>query len=126
MLYDIADNPADPFPFKIEDQYDPYLKQLSANYDIPYAVQGIVSVKSKPIHIFNTNLVFGMTKNPEVVWLQKCLAYLSYFNATATGNYFSLTAGAVLQFQTAQGISPTAEDHVGNLTRSALNKLFSN
>ena len=79
----------------------------------------------KPQHIFKRDLYYGMKREPEVVKLQECLAYLKFFpsNVDKTGNFYSITLKAVKLYQESNGITP-ARGYVGPITRSKLNEEF--
>ena len=79
----------------------------------------------KPQHNFKKDLHYGMQRDPEVVKLQECLAYLKFFPSDVdfTGNFYSITRTAVKAFQTANDIEPV-KGYVGPLTRAKLNELF--
>lgn len=79
----------------------------------------------KPQHTFKKDLSYGLVKDPEVVMLQRCLAYLKFFpsNVDFTGNFYSITRTAVKAFQSANDIDPV-KGFVGPITRSKLNQLF--
>ena len=81
--------------------------------------------QQKPKHNFKNDLYYGMRKEPEVVKLQECLAYLKFFPSDVdfTGNFYNITRDAVKRFQTANGIEPV-KGFVGPLTRKILNELF--
>jgi len=78
----------------------------------------------KPKYIFNQNLEQG-DRNAEVVWLQKCLKYLSMFPQIidTTGYFGQVTLRAVQLFQTTYNIVPVS-GYVGLKTRTKLNELF--
>ena len=89
----------------------------------------------KPKFNLNADLLYGMTGNADVVNLQKMLKYEGLFpaNVSATGNYFGLTANAVVKYQKKYNI---AEDwyidayltgdksRVGPKTRAHINKNY--
>jgi len=79
----------------------------------------------KPQHTFKKDLYYGLVKDPEVVMLQRCLAYLKFFpsNVDFTGNFYSITRTAVKAFQSANDIDPV-KGFVGPITRAKLNQLF--
>ena len=66
----------------------------------------------KPAYEFKQDLVFGMRRNPEVIILQQALAYYGYFPTDEqyhTGNYFQMTANAVLKWQSANNVASLSE-----------------
>lgn len=86
-----------------------------------------------PKHKFNKKLYYGMRNDSDVKAMQKILKHLGYFpaNVEATGNYFGLTAKAVLRFQKEHMKLPESilsqltgsNSVVGPKTREALNSL---
>lgn len=82
-------------------------------------------------HSFEVDLSFGETTN-EVTYLQTALAKDGEFpkSVSTTGFYGSVTAAAVLKFQTKYAVAPEAEltqlagKKVGPATREKLNELF--
>lgn len=76
-------------------------------------------------HDFQLNLELGQNSN-EVMALQHCLQITGDFPASInpTGYYGTATAAAVFSFQVKNGISPADRNHVGPMTRAALNKAF--
>ena len=73
-------------------------------------------------YVFKNFMGLGedQTDGTDVLELQKRLATLGYFTATPTGTFGPTTEAAVIQFQTAKGITPTG--YVGSITRAALNQ----
>lgn len=69
--------------------------------------------------LFDFDLSIGMS-NQDVLELQKRLMEGGYFTATPTGYFGSITASAVMRYQSAHGISTTG--YVGPLTRARLNQ----
>lgn len=66
----------------------------------------------------DTNLKYGMT-GTKVIELQEFLIAKGFLKSEPTGNFFSLTRGAVVAYQTSQAIPSTG--YVGILTRTAIN-----
>lgn len=80
-------------------------------------------------HNFATNITYGQT-SAEVTALQTALKLEGVFpaNVGATGNYFSITAQAVLDFRKKYGLSSSTDPFghsVGAITRAKLNQLYS-
>jgi len=70
---------------------------------------------------FLVDLQLGMANNSEVKRLQEFLISKGYMAAGLnTGNYYQLTANAVMAYQTAKGITPV-NGRCGPLTRAAIN-----
>ena len=119
------------------DHYVPYEKKLAADYFIPYAIKGLVSLKKAVLpvgdlrHNFATNIEFGQT-SAEVKILQDALRITGDFSAKvlSTGFYGEITRQAVLSFQVRNNVAPIAElrsvngRRCGTKTRSKLNQLF--
>lgn len=75
-----------------------------------------------PCHSFaaiEKNLYYGLTSNNDVKELQQFLISKNLLSGNATGNYFSLTVGAVKKYQASKNISTTG--YLGPLTRQAIN-----
>ncbi len=91
------------------------------NFDssyIPHVLElGFATLPSSTKYIFNNNLFFGMTKNPDVHALQVRIGMAPELQ---TGNFYWNTLFAVMAYQRAHGISGTG--FVGPLTRVELNK----
>lgn len=82
---------------------------------------GVAGAQSTPT--FNVSLGSGSTQKEEVLKLQNFLHSLGYLKVQPTGIYLSLTAKAVADFQSAQGITP-ASGYFGPLTRAVANKIL--
>jgi hypothetical protein len=74
-------------------------------------------------YTWNKNLFYSMINDNDISALQKALTLDGVYSGPLTGNFFTLTRKAVMEFQTKHGIPSTG--NVGPLTRSALNKLYS-
>ena len=106
-------------------------RNFFASYPINFVFQE--EEGEKPKHQFNRNLEYGILKDPDVVALQNCLKWEGLFplNTTSTGNYYSITAKAVLDFWKKYNIATQHEivllkgRRVGAKTRTKLNELFS-
>lgn len=71
---------------------------------------------------FEVSLKYGMENSPEVIKLQNFLVGQGVLQSSfVTGNYFSLTQKAVVDFQKSQGIDATG--YFGPLSRAAANKI---
>lgn len=132
----------EPATYDILDHYQPFKKQLAANYGIPYAMQGIlVPIVDTPVtyppppgfkHTFTTSLDLGTT-SAEVIALQNALKADGDFPLTvqSTGYFGPITQTAVQKFQAKYGIvssgTPTTTGYgrVGPKTMAKLNQLFS-
>ena len=87
----------------------------------------------KPKYEFNNNLQYGLLENPEVVKLQDVLKWFGYFplNVTSTGNYYSITAKAVLDWQIKYNVDTLEElerlrgHYFGVKSRTKMNELLS-
>ena len=77
---------------------------------------------SKSATFFNRDLSFGLRNNSDVLNLQKFLIDQGFLNASSSGNYFTLTHGAVKKFQAAHNIKATG--YFGPMTRGAVNKIL--
>jgi len=79
----------------------------------------------KPSHTFNKYLKF-QSKDPEVIWLQKCLQYLGLFpkNVPFSETYGPITRKAVSDFQKKYLSTNNQGLQVGPATITELNKLF--
>lgn len=106
------------------------------NYGAAYPINFVFNgVSNKPQHYFAFDLAFNEISS-EVMWLQRCLQFDGTFpsnvtiNPVAVGNYYGLTAAAVLAFQKKYGIASPSEldalagKKVGPATRAKLNQLF--
>lgn len=71
---------------------------------------------------FTTPLYYGITNSAEVTRLQNFLASQGVFRLAPTGNFFSATQQAVIDFQKSQGIEQTGT--FGPLTRAAASKIL--
>jgi len=76
-------------------------------------------------HNFATDIRIGATGS-EVIALQKALQITGDYpmSVPITGNYYNITAAAVLKFQIKSGIYPPNQNSVGPKTRAALNQIF--
>ena len=74
---------------------------------------------------FEHDLFFGMRNNAEVKLLQEFLHSRGFYNESITGNFFSLTRRAVIDFQKKEGIRP-AQGYVGGKTRAKIMMLLNN
>lgn len=93
----------------VYDHYDPMNKKLAWDYNIPYAVKGLLNVKApkpdpkqdiKPVYTFTKSLKRG-DKGVEVQMLQKALKYLGFFTLAQTTDFYGYyTEQAVRAFQT--------------------------
>ena len=93
-----------------------------------YGFLGLIPASNTDKYNFSHILTYGLTNNPDVIALQNILKKLGYFPADipSTGNFFSVTANAVLKFQVANGIldfqnSPLTSVRVGPKTLALLN-----
>ncbi len=85
----------------------------------------------KPKYKFEKNLQWGM-RNNDVAMLQRALMWDGIFpvNVPATGNYFSITARAVLGWQIKNNVAPIEElqklkgRHFGPKSRSVMNSML--
>jgi len=73
---------------------------------------------------FNRNLYYGLTNDAGVLALQQFLTAQGDYSGPISGNFFSLTQKAVVQFQQNNGIAP-ASGYFGSFTRAAANNLLS-
>lgn len=116
------------------DHYDPFVKKLAWPYYMPYALKGVLNLRTKPTpeppfkYTFNVNLKYGMGETAEVNKLQKALQTLvkdgvPYMKPGVFGPYGPQTRAAVGKFQTANGINdPDGQGtNFGPQTRKALN-----
>lgn len=80
---------------------------MQFNYENPPPVP----TPNKPKYTFTKTLTKGMLNDPDVKALQDILRYEGFFptNTASTGNYGSLTAGAVLNWQKAHNVAPVQE-----------------
>lgn len=112
------------------DTYNPFIKNLALDYPIPYAVKGVVTVKTPPItqkFQFLNNLQKGMT-HKDVKELQKRLNAEGFVIAKSgagspgkESNFFGdLTLTQVKNYQKTHGISPVA-GYFGIITRTFMN-----
>lgn len=108
----------------------PFIVEQWAFATIPQDIQEFLKNLPSPInfhYVWNTNLVLG-DHTQDVKMMQVALMILGYLAPVAPdelGYYGAKTAAAVLKYQAASGIHPTAPNNVGSLTRGALNKQFS-
>lgn len=68
----------------------------------------------------DANLYYGIHNKPSVLELQEFLIDKGYMAAPATGNFYSLTLGAVKRYQASVGVIQSG--YVGTLTRASINK----
>ncbi len=74
--------------------------------------------------IFTRDLFFGMRQDSDVVRLQDFLRTQGFFNyPVSTGNYFTVTMGAVRSFQQINGITPLG-GYFGPKSRALANNLM--
>lgn len=110
------------------DHYNPFMKKLAWDYYIPYAIKGILSVKTAPApeppftYTYTTNLRFGDPDNSEVRNLQRGLQELGYMRKGLFGMYWTATKNGVAALQLAHGIKDPdgAGMNFGPKTRVAL------
>jgi len=67
----------------------------------------------------DANLYYGLKNNSEVRELQEFLIEKNLLTGSATGNFYSLTLGAVKKYQASASINSTG--YVGMLTRASIN-----
>lgn len=79
-----------------------------------------VSVHAEDAPQFNVSLKYGSTDKFEVTRLQNFLFGQGLLLVPPTGNFYSLTEQAVIEFQKANGIVP-ASGYFGPLTRAVAN-----
>ena len=72
---------------------------------------------------FDRNLYYGLSGDQDVVVLQSFLSELGLYTGPLSGNYFSLTQKAVVDFQTQEGIDP-ATGYFGLKSRALANQLL--
>lgn len=97
-----------------------------------YFIPKTVPTENKPTYTFSKSLTYGMKGDKDVIALQDILKFEGIFPTTipSTGNYFNITAKAVLQFQRKYAIDTTQElarlggRNVGPKTRAKLNELY--
>lgn len=117
----------------ILDHYEPFMKELAWPYYIPYAIKGVLSVRTEPpaeppfVYVFNVNLKMGMQNSFEVQQLQKALQFLGYMKKGVFGPYGPQTAFAVAKFQASNKIIDPdgAGVNFGPKTRAAMNRALS-
>lgn len=117
----------------ILDHYNPFIKKLEWGYYIPYALKGVVTLKTaaQPVphftYTFNVNLKYGAAAGPEVHKLQEALQYLGYLKQGLFGSYSTQTKVAVAAFQAANKITDPggAGTNFGPKTRAAMNAKLS-
>lgn len=120
---------ADISGYSILDHYVPFDKQLAPNYDITYAMRGIITPKAAPVktkisYVFNVNLSVGMDASPEIHKLQETLQYLGYMKPGVFGPFGPQTQSALAAFQKASGIVDAPQGaHFGPQTRAKMNLL---
>lgn len=122
----------------ILDHYEPFDKQLAANYRLTWATRATLSfsvfpMTEKPItfdYVFLKNLKYGYSATDEVHKLQEALQILvspatgkPYMKPGTFGMYWNVTKTAVAQFQTDHGIKDPDGQGVnfGPQTRGAMN-----
>ena len=79
---------------------------------------GLAILPSMAFASIDSNLKYGMS-GQQVSELQEFLVSKGFLQVQPTGNFYSLTLGAVKAFQTANGIPSTG--YVGTLTRAEIN-----
>ena len=72
--------------------------------------------------LFTHDLYFGMQSSDEVSHLQEFLRDRGFFKESVTGNFFSLTREALIEFQKKEGIIPS-QGYFGPRTRARFNVL---
>jgi len=75
---------------------------------------------AKAENLFSKDLYFGIQNDSDVTKLQEFLTSEGIYSGPITGNFFSLTLKAVKDYQTREGISPTA-GYFGPITREKAN-----
>lgn len=114
----------------ILDHYEPFMKELAKEYYIPYAIKGVLTVKTMPpakppfVYVYNKNLKMGMAASPEVRKLQEGLQFLGYMKEGVFGPYGPQTTFAVAKLQAANRIKDPdgAGVNFGPQTRAAMNR----
>lgn len=82
--------------------------------------------KTQLVGGFTRNLFLGLREDPDVLRLQEFLRKDGFFTyPESTGNFFTATQKAVIQFQKTHSITP-ATGYVGTLTRTKINELMTN
>ncbi len=71
---------------------------------------------------FDSDLYYGLRKNPQVQELQEFLTDQGLYSGPITGNFFALTLKAIKSFQTVQSITPTG--YFGPITRGKANAML--
>lgn len=85
-----------------------------------------------PKYTFNRDLYYGLVNDPDVKKLQEVLYLMGFFpsNDYFTGNYYSLTRKAVLDFQLANKVIATKDEagagRFGPKTRNVMNNILKN
>lgn len=89
----------------IFDQYDPFNKKLAWDYEIPWALKGVITLKApkpailKPKYVFTRTMQKGSTGH-EVEMLQRALKSLGFYKLDHFTEYFGQwTEDAVKAFQ---------------------------
>lgn len=128
---------------EILDHYDPFAKELAADYSIAWAMRALLqpldskvpqTLYQPPVgfkHLFKDQIDFGAT-GVEVVALQEALRADGEFPLTvdSTGYFGNVTLLALQKFQAKYGIATsgtpttTGYGHVGPATMKKLNELF--
>ena len=96
-----------------------------------YLVKG-QNISDKPQYTFTSSMSFGMINDKQVKHLQDVLKYEGLFPQVqeSSGNYYNITAKAVLAFQKKYKVARLSEldrlagKYVGVKTRTALNKIY--
>ena len=112
------------------DHYNRFIKTLKWGYYIPFALKGVVTLKTTPTlpkpfaYTFTINLRYGAPIGPEVRKLQEALQHIGYMKSGLFGPYGPATKEAVANFQKANGILDPEGPGInfGPKTRSAMNK----
>lgn len=86
-----------------------------------------VAIGNTSNYRFTTPLEYGMVNNKDVKALQNILRSEGYFTGVSTGNYYDMTAAAIMAYQLANHVAPDkdikalAGKRVGQLTINVLN-----
>lgn len=107
----------------------PFIVEAWAIADLPEDLVEYLKMlpKASDFHYAWTNDLKYGDNNEDVKFAQIALMILGFLQpvpADELGNYGPKTARAVLAYQKAMGISPTAKNNIGPKTRSSLNKRF--
>ncbi len=109
--------------------WSPFTYEAWAIADIPQDVTDFLKALPSPVNFhyqWNTDMKNGQN-NTDIKFAQIALMILGFLgpiNPADLGFYGPKTAAAVLAYQSAHGISPTAPNSIGPKTRAALNKQF--